>query len=151
MIFDRTRQDVDEAIQIRAEKVQNGVDLEDADIQVLERGTLTINTLNRIEEKQAELKELFNDIGYWNVPILNKEWTKFGIFNGEDFKRIINNLDILKRAFFVYSSTPLTPIATYNYQTINSIEKILFDLDLMVDDIQRRYKFCGTFNCGEDI
>lgn len=151
MIFDRTRQDVENAVRIRAQKVQNGLELSEQEVEILERGTLTINALNRIEQKQDYLKQVFNGMGYFNVGTLNKAWSAQDIFKGEDFKRITNNLDILKEAFFVYSNTPNTPEPTYYYETINSIEKILNDLDLMIYDVQSKYRFCGTFNCGESI
>lgn len=149
MIFDRTIEDVNNAIKIRAEKVQNGVELSQEDIETLERGTITLNTLNRIEEKQDALKSELNGIGYWNTPILNKHWTKNDIFNETDFQRIVNNLEILKKSFFVYSTTPSTPTAKYYFENINDAEKILSDIELMISDVENHYKTCGTFECGE--
>ena len=72
MIFNRTENDVDKAIKIRAEKVQKFQELTDSDIESLEKGMLTINTLNRIEEKHLELKNLFNNLGYWDTNIITK-------------------------------------------------------------------------------
>lgn len=149
MIFDRTIEDVNNAIKIRAEKVQNGVELSQEDIETLERGTITLNTLNRIEEKQDALKSELNGIGYWNTPMLNKHWTKNDIFDETDFQRIVNNLEILKKSFFVYSTTPRTPTAKYYFENINAAEKILSDIELMISDVENHYKICGTFECGE--
>ena len=152
MIFDRTQNDVDTAIRLRAEKVQTFQELTESEIATLEKGTLTINTLNRIESKQEELKNLFNDMGYWNTPITNKQWTENDIFdnNGEkDFQRILDNTNILRNAFFVYKGTPNTPPVSYHYNDINALEKILYDLDVMINDVKSRYKRCGTFRCGE--
>lgn len=149
MIFDRTIEDVNNAIKIRAEKVQNGVELSQEDIETLERGTITLNTLNRIEEKQDALKSELNGIGYWDTPILNKHWTKNDIFDETDFQRIVNNLEILKKSFFVYSTTPSTPTAKYYFENINAAEKILSDIELMISDVESHYKICGTFECGE--
>ena len=140
MIFDRTIEDVNNAIKIRAEKVQNGVELSQEDIQTLERGTITLNTLNRIEEKQDALKSELNGIGYWNTPILNKHWTKNDIFDETDLQRIFNNLEILKKSFFVYSTTPSTPTAKYYFENINAAEKILSDIELMISDVESHYK-----------
>lgn len=151
MIFDRTQNDVDTAIRLRAEKVQKFQELTESDINILERGTITIHTLNRIENKQEMLKGLFNAIGYWNTPTINKTWDYMQIFNADEFQRIIDNTDILKQAFFVYKGTPNTPPVSYHYNDINAIEKILFDLDVMINDVKSRYKRCGTFRCGELI
>ena len=54
MIFDRTQNDVDTAILLRNTKVKNFETLTESDIATLEKGTLTINTINRIENKQEE-------------------------------------------------------------------------------------------------
>ena len=151
MIYDRTKTDVDAALSIRADYVQQGTELTAKQVEQLERGTITINTLNRIENKQKSLKSLFNDMGYWNTPTTNKEWQYTDIFDEVNFRRIIDNLNILRNAFFVFKNTPNTPPISYYWQDINSLEKILFDLDVMINDVKSRYRRCGTFRCGEVI
>ena len=159
MIFDRTQNDVDTAILLRNEKVKfdpitmqpiNPEELTESEIATLEKGTITINTLNRIENKQDELKNLFNDMGYWNTPITNKVWGENHIFNVDEFQRIIDNTNVLRQAFFVYNDTPNTPPVSYHFEDINSLEKILYDLDVMINDIKSLYKECGAFECGEE-
>ena len=151
MITNRTQYDVDAAILLRDTKVKNFEALTETEIATLEKGTLTINTLNRIEAKQEELKNLFNDMGYWNTPITNKVWGENVIFNVGEFQRIIDNTNVLRQAFFVYKDTPNTPPISYYWQDINALEKILYDLDVMINDVKSRYKRCGTFRCGELI
>lgn len=149
MIFDRTQNDVDTAIILRREKVQKFQALSESEIATLEKGTLTINTLNRIESKQEELKNLFNDMGYWNTQITNKTWGENDIFNEDEFQRILDNTNVLRNAFFVYKDTPNTPPISYYWQDINALEKILYDLDVMINDVKSNYRECGTFYCGE--
>lgn len=149
MIYNRTSEDVSLSKTYR-EKLQNGETLSESQIATLERGTMTINTLNRIEEKQAELKGLLNDMGYWNTNITNKSWGYSDIFSKTEFQRIINNLNTLRNAFFVFSDTPKTPPISFHYEDINSLEKILFDIDVMINDVKSRYRECGTFECGEE-
>lgn len=149
MIFDRTQNDVDTAILLRDTKVKKFETLTESDINYLERGTITINTLNRIETKQEELKNLFNDMGYWNTPITNKTWGENNIFNVDEFQRILDNTNVLRQAFFVYKATPNTPPISYYWDDINSLEKILYDLNVMINDVKSNYRECGTFNCGE--
>ena len=150
MIFDRTQNDVDTAILLRDTKVKKFETLTESEIATLEKGTLTINTLNRIENKQDELKNLFNDMGYWNTPITNKTWSENDIFNADEFQRILENTNVLRRAFFVYTDTPNTPPISYHWQDINSLEKILYDLDVMINDVKSNYRECGNFECGEE-
>ena len=150
MIFDRTQNDVDTAIILRREKVQTFQELSENEVATLEKGTLTINTLNRIEEKQEDLKGILNDMGYWNTPITNKVWGENDIFNVVEFQRILDNTNVLRQAFFVYKGTPNTPPISYYWDDINALEKILYDLDVMINDIKSNYRECGTFECGEE-
>lgn len=150
MITNRTQYDVDTAISIIKNKVQKFQELTENDIATLERGTMTYNTLNRIENKQDELKNLFNDMGYWNTPITKKVWGENDIFNVDDFQRILDNTNILRNAFFVYNDTPNTPPVSYHYNDINALEKILYDLDVMINDVKSHYRICGIFECGEE-
>ena len=149
MIFDRTQNDVNTAILLRDTKVKNFETLTESEIVTLEKGTITINTLNRIENKQEELKNLFNDMGYWNTPTTNRVWGENDIFNVNEFQRILDNTTILRTAFLVYADTPDTPPISYHWRDINSLEKILYDLDVMIDDIKNNYRRCGTFESGE--
>ena len=149
MIFDRTQNDVDTAILLRDTKVKKFETLTESEIATLEKGTLTINTLNRIENKQEELKTLFNNMGYWNTPITNKTWGENDVFNEEEFQRILDNTNVLRNAFFVYKATPNTPPISYHWQDINALEKILNDLDVMINDVKSHYRECGTFESGE--
>ena len=151
MIYDRTQGDIESALSLRMKKVQTFQELSEAEIEILERGFLTINTLNRIESKQDELKNLFNEIGYWNTPISTRQWAYTDIFKGTQFDRILYNLDVLTEAFFTYRDTPNIPDNNYRkYQTINDVEKILYDLDIMINDVKSHYRECGTFECGEE-
>ena len=149
MIFDRTQNDVDTAIRLRKEKVQTFQELSENEVATLEKGTLTINTLNRIEEKQEDLKGILNDMGYWNTPITNKVWGENDIFNVVDFQRILDNTNVLRQAFFVYKDTPNTPPISYYWDDINALEKILYDLEAMIYDVKSNYRECGTFESGE--
>ena len=150
MIFDRTQNDVDTAIVLRNTKVKKFETLTESDIATLEKGTLTINTINRIETKQEELKNLFNDMGYWNTPTTNKTWSENDIFYIDDFQRIVDNTNVLRRAFFVYKDTPNTPPISYYWDDLNALEKILHDIDVMINDVKSYYRECGTFECGEE-
>ena len=89
-------------------------------------------------------------MGYWNTPITNKAWGENDIFNVDEFQRIIDNTNVLRRAFFVYKDTPNTPPISYYWDDINSLEKILYDLDVMINDVKSNYRECGTFYCGEE-
>ena len=158
MIFDRTQNDVDAARILINEKVKfepttmqpiNLDELTPTELETLNKGTFNYTDLNRIESKQEELKNLFNDMGYWNTPITNKTWGENEIFNADEFQRILDNTNVLRQEFFVYKDTPNTPTISYHWQDINALEKILNDLDVMINDVKSNYRECGTFESGD--
>ena len=146
MITNRTQYDVDTAIFLRNTKVKKFETLTESEIATLEKGTITYNTLNRIENKQEELKNLLNGMGYWNTPITNKIWSENDIFNVDEFQRILDNTNILRQAFFVYKDTPNTPPVSYHWQDINALEKILYDLQHLIDNIKKSYIYLSEEN-----
>lgn len=150
MIFNRTQDDVNNALRLRQEKVQKFFELTKSEVETLERGMISTNTLNRIESKQIELKELLENIGYWNIPIVNKEWDTTKIFNADDFRRLVDNNNILINAFFVYKDTPAVPAPLFYFSNLNDMEKILYDIDVMINDVNSYVRECGTFNTGEE-
>ena len=147
MIFDRTQEDVDTAVRLRNEKVKEFKNLTSEEINTLERGTITINTLNRIENKQQERNELFSNIAI-NVDIQNKVWDSTEIFDRSNFERILQNLNILIENFCVYRNTPSVPRVSYHFEDINSIEKILFDLEELYNKALKSFIYCGISYCG---
>ena len=147
MIFDRTQEDVDTAVRLRNEKVKEFKNLTSEEINTLERGTITINTLNRIENKQQEIKELFSNIAI-NVDVQNKVWDSTEIFDKANFERILDNLNVLVKSFCVYRNTPNVPRVSYHFEDINSIEKILFDLEELYNKALKSFIYCGISYCG---
>ena len=150
MITDRTPYDVAEAKKIRSSKIQKFVSLTEKELAVVEKGLVTLNTLNRIEQKQIELKETLANMGYYSGSVLNKHWNEGAYFFDEDLRRIVDNVAKLRNAFFVLKNTPSNPIAKFHYEEFNKIEKILVDIETMILDVKQNYRECDTFYCGEE-
>lgn len=149
MIFDRRLEDVLLSREIIEKKVKSFLPLTDEEINVLERGTLNLSTINRIENKQVELVEKFAEIGYWVEPITNKTWDKNSLFFYDDFERINKNMDTLRESFFENKKMPKTPNVSYDFQTINDLEKILYELEEMIAEVRQNYAESGDVECGE--
>lgn len=149
LIYDRTAEDISEAKKIRDGYIKKFVSLSSEQIQQLERGFLTVNTLNRIESKQSELKILFDENYYFADKPETKQWEIGNVFLQSDFDRILNNLKLLINAFFVYDSTPDVPKDSFtNYTVINDVEKILYDLECITAELEAYYRECGNYECG---
>ncbi len=150
MIYDRTASDIESAKQIISEKVKKFISLTDNEFKTLEKGCVTIDTLNRIENAQKDLVHSIKEMRYSVLGVLNKEWTFQDIFDEKELSRITNNLTQIKDAFFVYNATPATPTPKYHFENFNAIEKIILDILTMIEDVKSNYRECGNFECGED-
>ena len=149
MITDRTKADVDSAKEIIDSKVKLFLELTDSELQTLERGTIGIGTINRIGLKQKELKNKMETHGYFVENIETKIWDYNDIFDESDFSQLINNTFLLRDAFFAYSDTPANVYLSYDYENINNLEKILVDIENILDYMIANFKECGTFYSGE--
>ena len=149
MIFNRTLEDVSIAKSLIETKVKKFISLTSEELDSIERGTLTINTLNRIESAQKELKEIFILFGYYGAHIESKEWEHENVFYKKDLQRIILNCDTLQKAFFKKQNTPIAPSPTYDIYCINDIEKIISDLYDMVNEVRSLWAECGDAESGE--
>ena len=149
MITDRTKADVDSAKEIIDSKVKLFLELTDSELQTLERGTIGIGTINRISTKQISLKNKMESNGYFVKNINTKIWDYNDIFGENDFLQLINNTFLLRKAFFTYSDTPANVYLSYDYENINNLEKILVDIEKILDYMIANFRECGTFYSGE--
>lgn len=151
MIVDRTKKDVEAALLAR-KKIQSGEELTQEDYVALERGTLTIETLNRIETKTKDVVRVINSMWYWNTGTIQaKTWSYSDYFKQEDFDKILENIVKIKNAFLQKNSTPKVFGRNYrDYNVINDVETLLADSEYIVGDIQENYVFCGEVECGGD-
>ena len=148
MIYDRTAQDVSRCKELR-NKLQKGEVLTEGEIALFERGSVTINTLNRIESAQGFIKATLKPMGYYASSVVNKGWFDGDIFFEADLKRIVDNTKALRSAFFDFASTPSNPREEYHFREFNHIEKILDDINIMIPLVQGLYRECGTIESGE--
>lgn len=149
MIFDRTQNDVDAAITLRREKVQAFQELTESEIATLEKGMLTINTLNRIESKISELNSLLEMLGYIPLDIVIKNWGYTDIFSVDEFNRIIANVGMLRAAIPVMKDTPDMPLAEYYFSNVNDLEKILHDIDFLLNNSQKNVNFSWAIGIAD--
>lgn len=148
MIFDRTNQDVIEANSIYRNKV-GVVDLTEEDERILERGRLTISTINRIETAQDDVRNMANERGYYGIGHFNKEWTYNDWFYEEDLVRLIDIYEDITKAFIFPYVAPFRPSERFLYATFNALEKILQDAMDVIGQIDAYVRECDTFYCGE--
>lgn len=69
-----------------------------------------------------------------------------------DFQRMLNTVKRVRAAGVKLSSTPQVPsVVGYDYASANRVEQILYDLELMIDNVLESYKYSGTFYSGQEV
>lgn len=110
------------------------------------KGYYNAADLNRIEQNCSYLA------GALKVTISTRTWSRTDFPTPGDFVRILNNLDTLRAAYFMYQTTPPTPQNPINeYGKANDIEKILQDLHNLYVDNKRAVMYSGEPYAGQMI
>lgn len=114
--------------------------------------------LNRVENNIQKDWLAVNKIGYY-IP--NKggktDWIPQGhaddasnIPTTEQMTRLMFNYTALIEGFYLLSTTPESPRSMnfINYKGLNAIEKTLYDILCVINDIDRVARQCGDCECG---
>jgi hypothetical protein len=88
-------------------------------------------------------------LGYFDTPIDIIQCTGSEIFSSKDLNILVKNNAILRKAFFVFKSSPKNAVARYHFEEFNALEKILYDLCNMTDIVKDYTREAGTFESGE--
>lgn len=131
MIFDRTQADIDEARELRT-KLGRGEALTEDETAKLEKGTLTLTALNRIESKQRDIVQKLNANGY-TVSLDTKTWAHGDYFYKSDFERWLSNISRLKSYAPSVTVDPPEIAEALTFEGINKVERILYDTGSAAD------------------
>lgn len=151
MIYDRTIDDVNNAKSIIEEKVKTFLELTDDETEILERGCFTLNTLNRIENKINDLYTVLLEYGYdTKCDVVSEDyWENTHIVTDGTYTRILNNITKLKKGFAYLNNGTLTPLSMTNYQQLNDVEKILVDIEDLLNNMVSEWKYANNeYYCG---
>lgn len=162
LIYDRTKSDETASAAIRKsyQTLGNWSGLTDTERAQLERGTLTYNTLNRVESAVKLLAAALTSAGYpvEIAPVLkgskaeDREWQEGDIVLWAQWSMYLNNVQRLRDAYYTLAETGELPKPEdkLDYQGANTIEKVLADIDLLIDCMKSSYRRCGTFRAGNN-
>lgn len=160
LIYDRTESDETASAAIRKsyQTLGNWSGLTDAERAQLERGTLTYNTLNRVESAVKNLAAALTSAGYpvEVTPVLkgskseDREWQEGDVLYRPQWTTYIDNVQKLRDAYYTLAETGELPAPgdKLKYTGANTIEKVLADIDLLLDGMKSIYRRAGTFTAG---
>lgn len=138
LIFDRTSEDVEYA--------RNNPSAEE-----WLKGCYNYIDLNRVEEWCKYLSNLLNSYGYVNLISEKTDWNIEDIQTVEQMARYLNNVKILMETFILKDNTPKIPdtINKLTYSQANDIERILYDINELIDKMEATFRYSNTFHSGE--
>ena len=110
------------------------------------KGHYKADDLNRIEQDCEYLA------GAFGVTISTRTWSRADFPTPSDFSRVLNNITILRAAYYVYQTTPQMPQNPVNqYQKANDLEQILNDLYALYENNKRAVMYAGEPYAGQMI
>jgi len=135
-ITDRTQSDVEYA---RAHR----------DSPSILKGARNYTDLQRWTGNIHHLKDMFNSLGF-NIAVTCKtSWTLGEVPPRAEINKIRDDLTTLRSVYAVLPTTPPTPALPYiNYQKMNDIEKILLDIEQIIQGFSAAVIHSGTTQSG---
>lgn len=131
LIYDRTQSDVDNRTT---------------------KGYHNYTDLNRIETACKELAEILTSYGYPVYITTKINWAMTDRRTESEMERIRKNIKSLKDTYYMAKNTPALPstINPITWQKANAIEKILYDIDLLIRGMKQVFVYTGVAGCGQN-
>lgn len=116
------------------------------------KGMYTHVDLNRVESAVQFLASKYAERGYDVSDIVTKtDWYFSDRFTIVDAERYLGNISKLRDLSAVYPDTPQAPKVTdvFNFEVANNIEKILRDVESLLNNISSSQFYSGDLFAGE--
>ena len=108
--------------------------------------------LNRVESATEYISRLLKLYSYFYGELeCKKDWLMTDFPTEEEMNRYLNNIQKLMDSFYLKENTPNLP-QSMNYLDIekaNNIEKILYDLNELIENMISQFYYCGEIYSGE--
>lgn len=143
LIYDRTYEDIESARQY----VKNNVPFPNDNL----RFSWDYRALNRTEQAMEYVDSIFKELGYYKNMKFKTDWLNDEITRAEA-QRYLDNLTNLRNFILMPSTSPDVP-TTMNGMTIqraNDIEKLIFDLNFVIESLQKYLIRSGVGSCGDN-
>lgn len=164
LIYDRTPEDVAEVRRLLAKldpETGDGLTAaEQAKWDAGLKGAYNFTDLNRVESAVKLLAAALTSAGYpvEVTPVLkgskaeDREWREGDVLRRPQWTTYLENVQKLRDAYYTLAETGALPAPgdKLGYVGANTIEKVLADIDLLIDCMKSSYRRCGTFRAGNN-
>lgn len=155
LITDRTAADYNRWLTLRNKGFANMTDTEKADwLTGTMKGAYNKADLNRVGECLNYLHDKLKDAGYinyLNTFTAKTNWTIASIPTTADLTHYLKCVSHIREAMTQFATTPPTPADTggLNYEEANNIEKILIDVETLINNMLAARVYCNDVFAGE--
>lgn len=119
--------------------------------QLTAKGHYNATDLNRVGEATRYIADRLNGYGYAVEVTGRSDWTGMDIPRQGDMDAYLGDVKRLRRTIAVMKTTPAGPegMAGLDWARANDIEKILVDLEFLINNMAAAWFFSGEIFCGE--
>lgn len=157
LITDRTQRDVDGAKRLNANNGGSKLGIGKLGSFVIGslngylKGAYTAEDKNRVGNAVNDLSERFYDAGYEKTQTAKTDWTDGVEPTESDLLTYLDIIGKIRDKITVLESTPTVPsdMRFFRYEEANDIEKILVDVDLLLNNSQNAVFYSGDLYGGE--
>ena len=163
LVYDRTAEDVAEVRRLLAKldpETGDGLTAaEQAKWDAGLKGAYNFTDLNRVELAVKLLAAALTAAGYpvEITPVLkgdkaeDREWQEGDVLYRPQWTTYLDNVQKLRDAYYTLAETGELPAPgdKLGYEDANTIEKVLADIDLLLDGMKSIYRRAGTFTAGD--
>lgn len=117
------------------------------------KGAYNYTDLNRVGSALEYLAESLTCESYCVSVNVKTDWKVSDFIYLADIRYYLSQIEKLREVLAVFPTTPITPNNIIGFSQANDIEKILFDVKKLLDNMITAYSYriCGTFYLGEGI
>ena len=117
-------------------------------INKTEKGFYNATDLNRVEEWCEYLANTLTSYSYPVTIKVKKDWHISDFPNEVEVERIRRNVNALKQAYYSFTQIPEN-LEYMTWKKANSIEKILNEIDTLINNMIASFYYSGEIYAGE--
>lgn len=153
-ITDRTQYDVLRWQQLRDKGLARMTEAERAEwFSGTMKGAYNISDLNRVGLALNKIRDRLAALGYLSPAAfaMRENWNTGDVCTAADLSYYLAAVKAVRNAVTQFSTTPAAPTDTgaLNYQEANNIEKILLDVNRIIDNLSAVFVYAGEAQSGE--
>jgi hypothetical protein len=153
LITDRTAEDVQYVSALAAKiKANTATEAEQEEWNgAALKGAYCYTDLNRVGSAISYLAGLLRDAGYKVSVTPKTDWQENEWLTPETAAQYLADVAELRKQFALYATTPTVPdgMVDFGYAQANDIERILTDINTLLENALAQVVYCGEVYAGE--